>query len=123
MDVQRLTDIVEEGGATLSIVLTGQQKLRENVRRASAKATRSRTNVFALDGIAGNEREFLAWLLSDCSGGTIEPHAVLTEEAVDMLTSKLRMQWHLTQAPEAGYRAGVSPVPVDLPATAFLTPL
>jgi len=60
-------------------------------------------------------------------GGTIEPHAVLTAEAVNVLTSKLRtplrMQWHLTQALEAGYRAGVSPVPVDLLETASMTPL
>jgi type II secretory pathway predicted ATPase ExeA len=126
-DLRRLTDVVEEGGVTLSIVLTGQPKLRENVRLASAKETRLHTDVFTLNGIAGNERAFLAWLLHDCSGGTIEPHAVLTAEAVNVLTSKLRtplrMQWHLTQALEAGYRASVSPVPVDLLETAFMTPL
>lgn len=52
------------------------------------------------------------------SGGKAEPGAILTAEAIDILTTKLRtllqVQLHLTLALEAGYQTGEKPVTVEL---------
>lgn len=58
------------------------------------------TEIFILDGIAGSQREYIQWLLTVCSAQEEGDTAILTEEALDLLATKLRMplqvQQHIT---------------------------
>ncbi|WP_244136241.1 ExeA family protein [Burkholderia vietnamiensis] len=112
--LKRLMELVEDGGGLLSVVLAGHPKLRNDLRRPTMEEIGYRTDVFSLDGIAGAQREYIKWLLATCSGGQIETNAILTEDAIDVLASKLRtplqVQLHLSLALEAAYQAGEQPV-------------
>jgi len=77
-----------------------------------------RTDIFSLDGIAGSQREYIHWLLETCTAGKVEPESILTEDAIDLLATKLRtplqIQLHLSLALEAGYLTGEKPVSAEL---------
>jgi hypothetical protein len=63
-----------------------------------------------LDGIAASQREYIQSLLGASTANKIGPESILTDEAIDMLATKLRtplqVQLHLTLALEAGYQTG-----------------
>ena len=109
-----LIELVEDGGGRLSVVLAGHPKLRNDLRRPTMEEIGSRTDVFSLDGIAGAQREYINWLLSTCSAGKMQANEVLTQDAIDLLASRLRtplqIQLHLSLALEAGYQTGELPV-------------
>ena len=77
-----------------------------------------RTDVFSLDGIVGAQREYITWLLSTCSGSNEAAGSILTDDAVDLLASKLRtplqVQLHFALALDAGYQTGERPVSVEV---------
>lgn len=112
--LKRLMELVEDGGGRLSVVLAGHPKLRNDLRRPTMEEIGYRTDVFSLDGIAGAQREYIKWLLATCSGGQVGTSTILTEDAIDLLASKLRtplqVQLHLSLALEAAYQAGEQPV-------------
>jgi type II secretory pathway predicted ATPase ExeA len=116
--LKRLLEVVESGGGRLSVVLAGHPKLKNDLRRPSLEEIGYRTDVFTLDGIAGSQREYLLWLLAACTRGKVEPEAILTEAALDLLATRLRtplqIQMHLTLALEAGYQTGERPISVEL---------
>jgi hypothetical protein len=111
-------ELVEDGQGRLSVVLAGHPKLRNDLRRPTMEEIGHRTDVFSLDGITGSQREYVHWLLGTCSKGQAKPETILTEEAIDLLATKLRtalqIQQHLTLALEAGYQAGEKPVSADV---------
>ena len=116
--LKRLMELVEDGDGRLSVVLAGHPKLRNDLRRPTMEEIGYRTDVFSLDGIAGAQREYIRWLLGTCTEGQVEAESILTEDAIDILATKLRtplqVQLHLTLALEAGYQAGEKPVSADL---------
>lgn len=116
--LKRLVELVEDGQGRLSVVLAGHPKLRNDLRRPTMEEIGHRTDVFSLDGIAGSQREYIHWLLSTCSKGQAKPEAILTEEAIDLLATKLRtplqIQQHLSLALDAGYQAGEKPVSAEV---------
>lgn len=101
----------------LAIVLAGHPKLRNDLRKPTMKEINHRATVFSLDGIAGSQREYIHWLLQSC-GDNVDPEAILTAEAIDLLASRLRtplqIEQHLTLALEAGYQTGEQPVSVEI---------
>jgi len=64
-----------------------------------------RSTIFSLDAITGSQREYIHWLLKNCSAGA-DLESMLTEDAIDLLASKLRtplqVEQHLKLALEAG---------------------
>jgi type II secretory pathway predicted ATPase ExeA len=116
--LKRLMEVVEDGDGRLSVVLAGHPKLRNDLRKPTMEEIGYRTDIFSLDGIAGSQREYLRWLLSACTQQTVEPEAILTPDAIDLLALKLRtplqIQSHLRLALEAGYQTGEKPVSADL---------
>jgi len=116
--LKRLMELVEDGDGRLSVVLAGHPKLRNDLRRPTMEEIGYRTDVFSLDGIAGSQREYIHWLLGTCAGGQDKVDSILSEEAIDLLATKLRtplqIQLHLTLALEAGYRAGELPVSAEV---------
>lgn len=116
--LKRLMELVESGNGHLSIVLAGHPKLRNDLRRPTMEEIGYRTEIFSLDGIAGSQREYIHWLLKVCTEEKNKTASILTDEAVDLLASKLRtplqIQLHLTLAFEAGYLTGEKPISANL---------
>jgi type II secretory pathway predicted ATPase ExeA len=116
--LKRLMELVEDGDGRLSVVLAGHPKLRNDLRRPVMEEIGYRTDVFSLDGIAGSQREYIHWLLNASAVEGAEIDTILTEDAVDLLATKLRtplqIQLHLTLALEAGYQAGERPVSAEV---------
>lgn len=114
--LKRLTEVIEDGGGRLSVVLAGHPKLQNDLRRPSMEEIGLRTRLFTWDGIAGSQREYLAWLLEAC--GQNEPESVLAAETVDTLVTKLRtplqIQQYLTLALETGHRMDERPISAPL---------
>jgi hypothetical protein len=67
-----------------------------------------------LDGIAASKRQFVEWLLRECTKSGTDIYSIITEEAVDLLADRLltplQIEHHLTLAFEAAYMSGESPV-------------
>lgn len=116
--LKRLMEVVEDGDGRLSVILSGHPKLRNDLRKPTMEEIGYRTDIFTLDGIAGSQREYIDWLLSACTGGKAEPDSLLTEDAIDMLATRLRtplqIQLHLTLALEAGYQTGGAAITAEL---------
>ncbi|MGS0755790.1 AAA family ATPase, partial [Roseateles sp. GG27B] len=116
--LKRLMEVVEDVGGRLSVILAGHPKLRNDLRRPTMEEIGYRTDIFNLDGIAGSQRDYIHWLLGVCTGNKADSGDILTAEAIDMLTTKLRTplqtQLHLTLALEAGYQTGEKPVTAEL---------
>jgi type II secretory pathway predicted ATPase ExeA len=116
--LKRLIEMVEDGDGRLSVVLAGWPKLKNDLRRPTMQEIGYRTDIFSLDGIAGSQREYIHWLLSACTHQQVEPESIVTAQAIDLLASKLRtplqIEWHLTQALEAGYQTGGAPISAEL---------
>lgn len=116
--LKRLMELAEDVGGVLSVVLAGHPKLRNDLRKDTMEEIGYRTDVFSLDGIVGAQREYIGWLLGTCAASEEAAGSILTDDAVDMLASKLRtplqVQLHLALALEAGYQAGERPVSVEV---------
>jgi len=116
--LKRLMEVIEDGGGLLSVVLAGHPKLKNDLRRPTMEEIGYRTDIFTLDGIAGSQRQYIQWLLSNCTDSKTKLDSILTEEAIDLLATKLRtplqIQLHLALALEAGYQTGETPVSAEL---------
>ncbi|MDD7787803.1 ExeA family protein [Ralstonia pseudosolanacearum] len=116
--LKRLMELVEDGDGRLSVILAGHPKLRNDLRRATMEEIGYRTDIFSLDGIAGSQREYIRWLLGACTGGETDVESIMTEDAIDLLSTKLRtplqIQLHLALAFDAGYLTGERPVSAEL---------
>jgi type II secretory pathway predicted ATPase ExeA len=116
--LKRLMEVIEDGDGRLSVILSGHPKLRNDLRRPTMEEIGFRTDVFNLDGIAGNQRDYIRWLISSCSKNEVAAESILAPEAIDLLATRLRtplqIQLHLTLALEAGYQTGEMPVSDNL---------
>jgi hypothetical protein len=83
--LKRLIEMVQDCGGTLSVILAGHPKLKNDLRRSSLEEIGSRTTVFDLDGIAASKREFIEWLLQECTKPETDVHSIISDEAIDLL--------------------------------------
>jgi type II secretory pathway predicted ATPase ExeA len=112
--LKRLIEVVEDGGGTLSVVLAGHPKLKNDLRRPTMEEIGYRATVFAFDGITGSQREYIEWLIEECAQQGTEISEILEKEAIELLATRLRtplqIEQHLTLAFEAAYLFGEKPV-------------
>jgi type II secretory pathway predicted ATPase ExeA len=112
--LKRLIEVVQDGGGTLSVVLVGHPKLKNDLRRPTMEEIGYRATVFTLDGVAGAKREFIEWLLGECAQEGVPPHAIIDREAIEFLaerlTTPLQIEQYLTLALEAAFQIGAKPV-------------
>ena len=112
-----LIEVIADGGGQLSVVLAGHPKLSNDLKSPNMEEIGYRSTVFSLDDITGSQREYIHWLLRQCSDGA-EPESIFMDDAIDLLASKLRtplqVEQHLRLALEAGYQIGVKPITVDV---------
>ena len=116
--LKRLMEVVADGGGTLSIVLAGHPKLRNDLRRPTMEEIGSRSAMFALDGVGEDRAAYIAWLLGACAGKGISVPAMIDEAAIALLAERLRtplqIEQYLTLAFEHGFRSGEKPVTAEL---------
>ena len=112
--LKRLIEMVEDSGGILSVLLAGHPKLKNDLRRPTMEEIGSRSSILTLEGMVGSQREYITWLIDACGSEGTELSDVLTVEAVDLLSERLRtplqIQQHLILAMEAAYQAGEKPV-------------
>ena len=112
--LKRLIEMVEDSGGILSVLLAGHPKLKNDLRRPTMEEIGSRSTILNLEGMVGSQREYITWLIDACGSEGTKLSDVLTVEAVDILSERLRtplqIQQHLMLAMEAAYQAGEKPV-------------
>ena len=117
MGLKRLVELVQNNGGTLSVVLVGHPKLRNDLRRPALEEIGARTTLFWLDGIKGQEQVYLDWLLEQCAPADAADH-LLTAEARERLaaalSTPLQIEQYLTLALEAAYQVGQKPVTLEV---------
>lgn len=115
--LKRLMEMVKDGGGSLSVVLTGHPKLKNDLRRSSMEEIGARATVLTLDGIKGSRNEYLDWLLGRCAERT-KPQDIITSDALaliaERLATPLQINQYLTMAVEEAYRSGQKPITTEI---------
>jgi type II secretory pathway predicted ATPase ExeA len=108
--LKRLIEVIEDGGGTLSVVLAGHPKLKNDLRRPTMEEIGYRSIIFTLEGMIGSQREYITWLIKSCVADNTKVSDILTIEAIEILSEKLRtplqIHQHLTLAMESAYQVG-----------------
>jgi hypothetical protein len=116
--LKRLMEVVIDAGGSLSIVLSGHPKLKNDLQRPTMEEIGYRTTVISFEGIAGQQRPYIEWLLTSCAAAGTSPGDVLEEAAIDLLarrlTTPLQIEQYLTRALEEGFRIGERPISAPL---------
>lgn len=122
--LKRLIEVVRDGNGTLSVVLAGHPKLKNDLRRPTMEEIGSRAAMFDLEGFGGDKLSYLKWLLAQCLGNKAKTdaaekiEAALTDEALVLLSTRLstplQFETYLTRAFEEGYKVGQKPVTVEV---------
>lgn len=116
--LKRLMEVIADGDGRLSVVLAGHPKLRNDLRRPTMEEIGYRTSTFSFDGITGQQREYIVWLLKACAVKGIAVDDLIAEPAVELLVARLRtplqIERHLTLAFEEGFRIGEKPITTDV---------
>jgi len=112
--LKRLIEVTNDSNTTLSVILAGHPKLRNDLDRANMEEIGYRTSFFSIDEAIDSRREYIEWLLKQCSEEDVEPTQILQQEAIDLLAERLvtplQIEQHLKRALEAGHDADERPV-------------
>ncbi|MDB0544252.1 AAA family ATPase [Ralstonia solanacearum] len=115
--LKRLMEIVRDGKGTLSVVLAGHPKLKNDLLRPSMEEIGARTTLFELDGFGTDRKKYLQWLIGQVTAPRTKLDTLLTEAAVallcERLTTPLQFELYLTRAFEEAFRIGQKPVDAD----------
>lgn len=116
--LKRLMEVVSDAGGSLSIVLSGHPKLKNDLQRPTMEEIGYRTTIITFEGIAGQQRPYIAWLLKACVATGTDPAEIFEDAAVDLLahrlTTPLQIEQYLTRAFEEGFRVGERPITPQL---------
>lgn len=112
--LKRLREVIGAGGGTLSVVLVGHPRLRNDLRRATMEEVGHRTVKFEFSSIGDERREFVSWLLGQCLAEGVEPLDVFEDAAqqylAERLSTPLQFAEHLNRAFADAYRMGADQV-------------
>lgn len=115
--LKRLMEIVRSGKGTLSVVLAGHPKLRNDLLRPSMEEIGARTTFFELNGFGHDKKKYLYWLLEQVTAADTPLETLMTADAVTLLceklTTPLQFELYLTRAFEEAFRVGQKPVDAD----------
>jgi type II secretory pathway predicted ATPase ExeA len=111
-------EMVRYGGGTLSVVLAGHPKLKNDLRRPTMEEIGNRATVFSLDNVHGANREYIYWLLKQCIKPDTAPNTLFQDEAIDLLAERLvtplQIGQHVTLALEEAFHIGGQPVTIEV---------
>jgi type II secretory pathway predicted ATPase ExeA len=112
--LKRLTELVQDGGGQLSVVLIGHPRLKNDLRRPTMEEIGDRATVLEFGGLREQQRAYLDWALAAALKDGVAPETAITEEALVRLAAKLKTPLqigrHLVRAFEAGFEVGVKPI-------------
>lgn len=115
--LKRLMEMVRRGKGTLSVVLAGHPKLKNDLSRASMEEVGARTTLFELNGFGHDKKKYLEWLLNQVTAPKTKPDALLTDAAATLLcerlTTPLQFELYLTRAFTEAFRIGQKPIDAD----------
>ena len=108
-------------GSRLTVVLAGHPRLKNEWRRPAREEIGARMTVLELEGIQGQQRRSILWLLEQCAA-SVAPGDIVTAAALDLLAERLltplQIQHYLTRVLEQASRLGEKPVtPASVHAT------
>jgi type II secretory pathway predicted ATPase ExeA len=116
--IKRLMEVVEGSGSTLSVLLTGHPKLRNDLCRPTMEEIGYRTTDYSLDNVLGNLRDYIEWLVKECSAKGTKISDLLDVSAIELLASSLKtplqIEEHLKLAFETDYQIGEKPMSADV---------
>lgn len=116
--LKRLIELVRHNQGTLSVVLAGHPKLKNDLRRPTLEEIGGRACVFTLEGIRGHQEEYIQWVLSKATKQKLQPTDLLTDDALaflgERLSTPLQVEQYLTLAFEQAYRLGIKPVTKEI---------
>jgi type II secretory pathway predicted ATPase ExeA len=111
--LKQLIEKTGRRGARLTLVLAGHPRLKNELRRPAREETGARTTVFEFEGIQGQQRRYMMWLLEQ-SAPAVDPMEIFTSEALhllaDRLSTPLQIEHYVTRILEQAYRLGEKPV-------------
>ncbi len=111
--LKQLIEKTSRRGARLTIVLAGHPRLKNDLRRPSQEETGARATVFEFEGIQGQQRRYITWLLEQCAPN-VAPSDIVAPDALDLLAERLitplQIQHYLTRMLEQAHRFGEKPV-------------
>ena len=115
--LKRLIELVRHNGGTLSVILAGHPKLKNDLKRPALEEIGGRTNAFALEGIRGHQSEYIEWVLKGATKNKLQPMEILTQEAItflgERLSTPLQIEQYLTLAMTEAYQVGVKPITAE----------
>ena len=115
---KRLMELAAGAGVVLPVLLIGNPKLRNDLRRPQMEEIGYRTTTFEFEGVSGHRREFIAWLLKACVEDGINSADIMDADAIDLLAERLRtalqIEMHLTLAFEHAFRLGEKRVSAEI---------
>jgi len=111
--LKQLIEKTGRRGSRLTLVLAGHPRLKNDLRRPAHEETGARTTVFEFEGIQGQQRRYITWLLEQCAPA-VDPLEILPPDALDLLAAQLstplQIEHYLTRILEQAYRLGEKPV-------------
>ena len=111
-------EVIARGGSSLSAVLIGHPKLRNDLRRPTMEEIGHRTDVLSFEGLGEDARAYLDWLLAECTEADTDVDALIEPAALDLmalrLATPLQFAEHLNRAFEAGFHTGQKPVTAEI---------
>jgi type II secretory pathway predicted ATPase ExeA len=81
--LKQLIDKTGRRGSRLTLVLAGHPRLKNDLRRPSHEETGARTTVLEFEGIQGQQRRYITWLLEQCAPA-VDPLDILPSDALDL---------------------------------------
>ena len=116
VQLKRLIELVRGAGESLSVVLAGHPKLKNDMSNPRLEEIGARSTVFALDGIHGEQETYIRWLLGQCA--TEEAETLISDEAIALLAERLatplQIERYLTLAFEQAHEIAEKPVSAGL---------
>ena len=116
VQLKRLIELVRGAGESLSVVLAGHPKLKNDMGNPRLEEIGARSTVFALDGIHGEQEAYIRWLLGQCA--TDETETLISDEAIELLAERLatplQIERYLTMAFEQAHEIAEKPVSAGL---------
>lgn len=115
--LKRLQEIGQEADSLLSIVLIGHPKLSIDLNRPAMEEIGGRTTVLHMEGIRGNERSYIEWLLKQCLRKNSKPTDVFTETAIDNMaesfSTPLQINHYAWKSLVKAHQIGQKPVDLE----------
>lgn len=114
--IKRLMELAQHQDNTFAVILAGHPKVANDLYAPTMEEVGARTTPMSLDGIKGQQADYIAWLLAQCAD--TDAAEILAPEAVkrlaDSLATPLQIEQYLMRVLDKGYRVGQRPVSAEL---------